>query len=556
MASRLQLLAFGSVAEAFILTLAIPQYLPANPLFWTLTRVAGFNFAVYYTLAAIYNVVVWPFFLSPLRHLPNPGGEIFLAGNGLAMVQKPPGQDFLKWMREVPNDGLIYFRGPLYQDQLLVTDPKVLGELLVTKAYDFEKPKEVRDFLRQVLGDGLIIVEGDVHKFQRKHVSPVFAFRHIKDLYPLMYRKANQMTEAVQAEVADSNATSEKGQNSVIEINHWANKVTMDIIGVAGLGRDFNALRNSDDELIQNYEELLEPKREKTIYFLLQIIGPAKLISYLPWHINRRFHILTASLSRICQDLVVAKKRAIEKDRESPDNLDILSVLIKSNNFSDRELSEQMLTFLAAGHETTSSAFTWLTYLLALHPDIQSRLRNEVLTHIPADVSSEPELAKLIESLPLLNAVAYETLRLYPTVPITVRQSIRPTTLNDVFIPKGTQIILSPWAINRSPHLWGKDAESFIPDRWIDADPSSPFGGHANNHGGAPSAYAQLTFLHGPRSCIGAAFARAELRCLAAAFVRSFNVELARPGVEAVPAGVVTTKPRDGMHLRLTPIKQ
>lgn len=540
MVATIPALLFAAAAEALALTIAIPQYLPPNPLFRTLIRTTLLNFVLF----AIYKVVVWPFFLSPIRHLPGPGNGMFLLGQGRAMFQKPAAQDFLKWQRTIKNDGLIYFRGIFYQDRLLVMSPKVLGELLVTKSYDFEKPAPLRNFLRLVLGDGLIVVEGDVHKFQRKNIMPVFQFRHIKELYPMMLRKANQLTGAVDAETKDG---------SVIEINHWANKVTMDIIGVAGLGRDFNTLKNSDDELTQNYEELLEPGAEKGLFFATQIMGPARLVRKLPWEVSRQFARITGNLTRITKDLVRSKKTSVEKGGDDNENLDILSVLIRSNNFSDKELAAQMLTFLAAGHETTSSAFTWLTYLLATHPEIQTRLRDELRENIP-DISDskaefETDLATLLEGLPVLNAVCNETLRLYPTVPNTARIAVRQTTLNGQVVPKNTQIVLSPWMINRSEELWGADANKFIPDRWINED------GKPNNNGGAPSNYALLTFLHGPRSCIGANFAKAELRCIAAAFVSKFNIEVANPDAEVVPAGVITTKPRDGMHLRLTHAK-
>jgi cytochrome P450 len=121
----------------------------------------------------------------------------------------------------------------------------------------------------------------------------------------------------------------------------------MDIIGVAGLGREFNALRNSDDELIKNYEEILEPTTEKVLYFTTQIVGPAELIRKLPWHVNKRFHATTNALKRICSQLVKDKKEAVKMQGEN-ENLDILSILVKSGSFSDDELVSQMLTFLAA----------------------------------------------------------------------------------------------------------------------------------------------------------------------------------------------------------------
>jgi hypothetical protein len=95
-------------------------------------------------------------------------------------------------------------------------------------------------------------------------------------------------------------------------------------------------------------------------------------------------------------------------------------------------------------HETTSSAFTWVTYLLATHPDIQTRLREEIRQNLPSNPGPEVDLAAVLESLPLLNAVCNETLRLYPTVPITIRDVVRDTSIIGQFVPKGTQVLLVP----------------------------------------------------------------------------------------------------------------
>lgn len=155
---------------------------------------------------------------------------------------------------------------------------------------------------------------------------PVFQFRHIKELYPMMWKKAVALTEGVKTQISENAHAGEK-LSGTIEVNHWANKVTMDIIGVAGLGREFNALRNSDDELIQNYEEILEPTMEKVIYFALQILGPAALVTNLPWKVHARFKATTSALIRICGELVQEKKELIRRNEK--ENLDILSVLIR-----------------------------------------------------------------------------------------------------------------------------------------------------------------------------------------------------------------------------------
>lgn len=139
-----------------------------------------------------------------------------------------------------------------------------------------------------------------------------------------------------------------------------------------------------------------------------------------------------------------------------------------------------------------------------------------------------------------------ETLRLYPTVPITSRVTSNDTFILDTHVPKGTRIVLSPWAINRSREHWGEDAEKFVPERWID-----PTSGKSTNSGGATSNYSNMTFLHGPRSCIGQGFAKAELKALVVAFVGKFEFELAKNGKEVKVGGVITQKPVDGVDLQL-----
>lgn len=158
------------------------------------------------------------------------------------MTREPPGQHFLELSRDADDDGVLLLRSPLHPNRLLVTNPRALADLLLHNAYDFEKPKGVRAFLRNVLGDGLIIIEGDEHKFQRKHVMPAFSFRHIKELYPMMWRKSMAFTETL---------TFEAQQGNVIDMYSWASKITLEIIGIAGLGREMNALKNNDDQMVK-----------------------------------------------------------------------------------------------------------------------------------------------------------------------------------------------------------------------------------------------------------------------------------------------------------------
>lgn len=247
-------------------------------------------------------------------------------------------------------------------DRLLLTNATSLAEVLVHQSYNFEKPKPLRSFLKIILGNGLIIVEGDEHKFQRKHVAPAFSFRHIQDLYPIFWSKAVELMQYVSEEI--------KVNGAVLEVNHLSNKVTMDIIGVAGLGRNFNTLKNSDDPLIELYEEILEPTSEKVAFFVCNLVFPQSLIAKLPWKLNDRLKKTTEALRNICHQLLLEKRDLIKT--KGDDHFDILSTLIKSNDFSDDQLTDQLLTFLAAGYV---SFFTPLHERLFTFPDMRRPLR-------------------------------------------------------------------------------------------------------------------------------------------------------------------------------------
>ena len=229
-------------------------------------------------------------------------------------------------------------------------DPRLLADLLVHKCYDYAKPRRIGNFLRRILGDGLICIEEDAHKFLRKNTMPAFHLKHIKDLYSMMWTKAGVLTRALEREV-DKPDSEGKGKG-VVELTNWASKVTLDIIGIAGMGRELNVVEKpGGDELQEIYEELLEPDREKIFFAMLGLAFGVKTVQLIPWKMNDLFVHLTSSLDRICRDLIRDKRQKIEQQKEDPENdhFDILSLLIKSNNFGDEVLKDQLLTFLAAG---------------------------------------------------------------------------------------------------------------------------------------------------------------------------------------------------------------
>ncbi|KAI0419671.1 cytochrome P450 [Xylaria grammica] len=495
-----------------------------------------------YAFALLFWGLVYPKLFSPLRHLHGPRNFISMAHRSLIVSDRPSGDLFLDLIKKYPDQEILNLSA--FDYQVLVTKPRMLADLLVHKPYDFAKPPKISGLLRHVLGDGLIMVEGDQHKFLRKNTMPAFTFRHIKNLYHMMWTKSVIMTGALE----EALETGEGRDTGIIDLSNWTSRVTLDIIGVAGMGREFNTLKKAEDPLLGIYEQLLEPAPEKLAFAMSSLLLGLPFVRLLPWKMNTLFKYLTTTLSDVCMPMLQEKKDAIINSKD--DHFDVLSLLIKSGNFTDPQLRDQLLTFLAAGHETTSSALSWACYLLSKHPEYQDKLREEIRQAVPDDmeIDKSTDLAGILEPLPYLNGIMNETLRLYPTVPLTMRQAIRDSNLAGQAIPKGVTVVLSLWQMNRAPDLWGPAAGEFRPERWITA-------GKPNSNGGAHSNYEFLTFLHGPRSCIGQGFAKAEMRCLLASMIRTFSWELAMDEKKILPRGAITIKPSNGLLLRLKPLR-
>jgi cytochrome P450 len=458
----------------------------------------------------------------------------------------------------VPNDGLIRYLGVFNMERLLIVSPKALAEVLVTKSYDFMKPSTMRNGIGRILGFGILFAEGDVHKAQRKDLMPAFAFRHIKELYPIFWEKSREsalvMTEWIKSqasmpESSDIEKSPIVADQCVMEVGEWASRATLDIIGVAGMGKDFGAIANPDTPLFKTYNTIFRPSRQAQTLNLIGLLLPSFIVRNLPIKMNNEVEEAAKLIRQTCHDLIRMKKEKLEK-KELTD-VDILSVALESGGFSDDNLVDQLMTFLAAGHETTASALTWAIYLMCLHPAVQTRLRAEINASLPSISSDKPVTSLDIDRMPYLKAVCNEVLRYYPPVPLTVRDAAVDTSILGHHVPAGTKIFLVPWATNKDKSLWGEDADKFNPERWLAGDSSSP---HVAN-GGAASNYALLTFLHGPRGCIGQAFSKAEFACLLAAWVGRFEFDIEneeeRDEKNMVIKGGITARPAKGLRVKV-----
>lgn len=324
-----------------------------------LLTTAAALFSINLAVWATWRLFVYPFFFCPLRHLPSPAVSIdtymifpsgkwslnksqnssIFFGNASAIFQSPPGRDFLEWIEVVPNDGMIYFRGHFNQASLLLTSPQALADVVQKNCYDWEKPKALSEFLGRLLGEGLNVVEGAQHKFQRKALNPAFHTRAVKDLHPLFWKKSQALVHAMTRELTAASMYGPGGVNGECEMTQWASRAVMDIIGIAALGRDLNTIANPTHPILLQFLAMQKYAIDGWIYLAGLPILPQWLVERSP--------IMGPGVQKLRRDAhsMIQDQRRLP----CPDRVDILSTVLRAGAFEDDNLVDQLVMFLAAG---------------------------------------------------------------------------------------------------------------------------------------------------------------------------------------------------------------
>ncbi|KAK6526089.1 hypothetical protein TWF281_011127 [Arthrobotrys megalospora] len=480
-------------------------------------------------LYAFYHWLIYPHFVSPLRGLPEPKAPSFWNGHGKQIINSKTGDPQKGWLKTVPNDGLIYYKGLLNRERLLPANPKVLAEVLNSQSYIFVKPQFYRFSLR-LLGNGILMAEGDEHKRQRKILTPAFHPRHLRSLFPLFWNKTREMVNLITSEIEVSDVP-----DPILDFNSWGSRCTLDIIGKAGVGIDFNSMKDPDNDLFQIYQKVFTPRPGMLWMGILNLIMPPWFMQNLPLKSVREVTRAKEFIMKVCLDMIHTKRAQMAEKK--PMHPDILSIMIEEGSFSDFEMQNQLMTFMAAGHETTAAAVSWSVWELARRPEVAERLRAEIRAAIPV-FDTDSVTMEQIENIRYLRNFTNEILRFHPPVPVTIREAERDTTLNGHPVPKGSTVMLMPSVINHSEELWGPDAAEFNPDRWD----------KAGGNGGAASNYANMTFLMGPRSCIGQKFSVEEFKAIIVGLAGRFAFEEKKKDMElSIRAGITQRPTHEGV---------
>ena len=396
----------------------------------------------------------------------------------------------------------------------LINEPELIKDVLVLNHRRFKKGRGL-ERAKILLGEGLLTSEGETHRRQRRIVQPVFQHRYLRNYADIMIdrtmKTCRQWTDG-----------------ELVNMTEQMMSLTLVIVGESLFGA------NVESDTLQ-ISKLVDKVMKSFFYF----VSPLSPIFRLMGHPK----VQDAFAARDSLNKIVLGM--IESRRRSPnDHADLLSLLFSAQDVDtgcgmpDRQLRDEVMSLFLAGHETTANALSWTLFLLAQHPEVRKKLREELYRCLGED---RPALNQL-ENLNYLDRVIRESLRLYPPAYIMGRRAIEEHTFAGIRIAKGSILLASPWTVQRADRFY-HDPLTFQPDRWTSEFRAS-----------IPK-YAFFPFGGGPRQCIGEGFAWMEMQIALTILVRKWDFSLV-PGQDIQPEPAMTLRSNRPIQMIVRKIPQ
>ena len=446
--------------------------------------------------------------------------------------ERPPGLSFLRtWMRARRNifsalPGKLYrallteVKTPWYTSYM-PNQPDLVRRVLVEEQDNFPKSDVVRRTIGDLLGQSVFVTNGEKWKRQRRIIDPSFEGGRLRETFEPMLLAARDMETRLSAQA----------DNKPVEIEFETSHAAADVI--------FRTLF-SQPISTEAATEVFEAFRSYQLS--APMLSPADLMRIPDWFPRlgpnrRRKRRAARRIRALLKDFVEQRRLEIDAGT-APDDLATgimtTSDPVTGDVFDEAEMADQMAIFFLAGHETSASALAWALWCVANRPDVQERLYREAA---PVFAGS-PTLSDL-RLLPFTKDVFRETLRLYPPVPMMIREATCPVKMRDKDIAAGSPVIVSPWHLGRHERIWERP-HVFDPDRW----------GTDETRKCAREAW--IPFSTGPRVCTGAGFAMQEGVLLLGLLMARFRFT---PDDERVPEPMahLTVRSRNGIWLKIEP---
>lgn len=416
---------------------------------------------------------------------------------------------------------------------LIVSDPSIAKHILKdnSKAYSKGILAEILDF---VMGKGLIPADGEVWRVRRRAIVPALHQKYVAAMIRLFGQATDRLCKKLDAAASD-------GED--VEMESLFSRLTLDIIGKAVFNYEFDSLTNDTGIVEAVYTVLREAEDRSVAPIPFWEIPVWKDISPRQRKVSAALKLINEILDEliaICKRMVDEEELNFHEEYMNEQDPSILHFLLASgDDVSSKQLRDDLMTMLIAGHETSAAVLTWTFYLLSKEPSVLSKLQNEVDSVLGDRFPTIEDMKKLKYTTRVIN----ESLRLYPQPPVLIRRSLENDVLGKYPITRGEDIFISVWNLHRSPHLW-EDAEKFNPERW-------PLDGPNPNETNQNFCY--LPFGGGPRKCVGDMFASFESVVAVAMLVRRFNFQMAlgAPPVKMTTGATIHTT--EGLKMTVTP---
>jgi cytochrome P450 len=437
--------------------------------------------------------------------LPGPKG-LPLLGVSIRLVR-----DSLELLQSVAREYGDIVRIPVIMGtRILLNHPDYIQEVLVLQPQKFHKSKLSKEVTERLLGQGLLISEGDFWRRQRRLAQPAFHRQRINGY-------SSTMLECAQAQIRNWREG---------ETRDMAQEM-MELTLEAAVRTLFGTTLPGEAQHVGRAMTFLMR------YSLRRARKPIQIPASWPTPKNRRANREYEFLDSLVYRIISERRQA-----GSNHHNDLLSLLMGAmdedgSQMTPKQLRDETMTLFLAGHETTAITLSWTWYLLAQNPAVEGRLHEELRSVLGGRA---PEVADL-GRLPYLHAVINEVLRLYPPAYILARVAIAPFRIGEYDFPAGETVLLSQWVMHRDPRYYD-EPESFRPERWLN--------GLADRL--PPGAY--FPFGDGPRRCIGQGFALLESALVIATIAQRFRFSLLA-GRKTAPEPLVTLRPKHGIWMTL-----
>lgn len=420
------------------------------------------------------------------------------------------------WTRQSYERDIMVYK-MMFRPIIVANHPELIRHVMLDNAANYARDPVGKRILEPGLGGGLLTSEGADWKRQRRLMAPIFQPRRLAGFAAIMTERAERLAERLLAQTA--------GQT--VDMAEQMMLVTLDIIAQTMFGADVDTDVSAVGAAMDRYQHTVRPS-------IPDLLGLPRWVPRSNAAEGRR---ALAAMDAIIRDLIRRRRdRAALGGDLGNDMLGLLLAAFDDENgsgMSDTEVRDHMATFFLAGHETTATALAWTLYLLSHAPEVETRLHGELDAVLAGRAASYADYDKLVYT----RMVIEEALRLYPPAHTTARVAQADDRFGDLAIPKGTNVVISPWLMHRHKLYWDNpdvfDPERFSPQRVAQR-----------------RRHVYLPFGVGPRICIGQGFAMIEAVLILATLTQRLRFRLL-PETTVKAVAKITLRPSPGLPMTI-----